>query len=114
MEALFEEEGGNLFDVRQAILGHLQEGGDPSPFDRIQATRLASACIDYLISQSESQSIEATFIGWQKGKLVLNNFEDFTRMVEWQYQRPKNQWWLELQPIAQLLAQSGPTFQVEL
>jgi 6-phosphofructokinase 1 len=108
MEALFEEEGGNLFDVRQAILGHLQEGGDPSPFDRIQATRLASACIDYLINQSESQSTEAAFIGWQKGKLVLNNFEDFTRMVDMQYQRPKNQWWLELQPIARLLAQSGP------
>ena len=31
MCALFEEEGGDLFDVRQAILGHLQQGGDPSP-----------------------------------------------------------------------------------
>ena len=41
MCALFEEEGGGLFDVRQSILGHLQQGGDPSPFDRIQATRLA-------------------------------------------------------------------------
>ena len=52
MCALFEEEGGDLFDVRQAILGHLQQGGDPSPFDRIQATRLATRCIDYLIEQA--------------------------------------------------------------
>lgn len=37
MCALFEEEGQNLYDVRQAILGHLQQGGDPSPFDRIQS-----------------------------------------------------------------------------
>jgi len=36
MCALFEEEGGGLFDVRQSILGHLQQGGDPSPFDRIR------------------------------------------------------------------------------
>ena len=36
--SLFEKEGGELFDARQAILGHVQEGGDPSPFDRIQAT----------------------------------------------------------------------------
>ena len=109
MSALFEEEGGELFDVRQAILGHLQQGGDPSPFDRIQATRLASACIDFLIKQADAQTIDCTFIGWQKGKLVQNNLEDFTRMVDWQHQRPKDQWWLELRPIARLLAQPGPT-----
>ncbi|OQY27139.1 MAG: 6-phosphofructokinase, partial [Anaerolineaceae bacterium 4572_5.1] len=40
--ALFEKEGGDLFDVRQSILGHVQRGGSPSPFDRIQATRLAT------------------------------------------------------------------------
>ncbi len=41
MCSLFEEEGKDLFDVRPAILGHQQQGGDPSPYDRIQATRLA-------------------------------------------------------------------------
>jgi hypothetical protein len=46
MSALFEEEGGDLFDVRQAILGHLQQGGDPSAFDRIHGTRLADKCIE--------------------------------------------------------------------
>ncbi len=45
MVALFEEESGGLFDVRQSILGHLQQGGNPSPFDRIQATRLATRSI---------------------------------------------------------------------
>ena len=39
--ALFDEEGGDLFEVRQSILGHLQQGGNPSPFDRILAARLA-------------------------------------------------------------------------
>ena len=38
--SLYEEEGRDTFDVRPAILGHLQQGGDPSAFDRIQATRL--------------------------------------------------------------------------
>ncbi len=51
MAALFEEEGGDLFDVRQAILGHMQQGGDPSPFDRILATRFAAKSIDYLEQQ---------------------------------------------------------------
>ncbi len=54
MVSLFEEEGGAHFDVRQAILGHLQQGGDPSPFDRIHATRLAKLCIDRLAAEATS------------------------------------------------------------
>ena len=52
MCALFEQEGGDLFDVRQAILGHLQQGGDPSPFDRILATRMAAESVDFLIAEA--------------------------------------------------------------
>jgi len=54
MCALFEEEGGDLFDVRQSILGHMQQGGTPSPFDRNMATRLATRCINYLIEQADN------------------------------------------------------------
>jgi 6-phosphofructokinase 1 len=108
MCALFEEEGGDIFDVRQAILGHLQQGGDPSPFDRIQATRYASRCIDYLIEQACNNSKESAFLGQQAGKLQFQPLEDFPRMVDEAHQRPKNQWWMQLQPIARILAQLGP------
>ncbi|MBN2147364.1 MAG: 6-phosphofructokinase [Anaerolineales bacterium] len=109
MAALFEEEGHQLFDVRQAILGHLQQGGDPSPFDRIQATRLASKCIDFLIEQCNQRQNTCSFIGLQGGKLLYHNMEDFTRMVDLVHERPKEQWWLDLRPIAHLLAQPAPT-----
>src|SRR5690606_23468248 len=49
---LFAEEGKGLFDVRQAILGHLQQGGNPTPFDRILATRLAATSIEFLITEA--------------------------------------------------------------
>ena len=45
---LFEEEGHDLFDVRPAVLGHLQQGGNPSPFDRNLATRMAHFALDEL------------------------------------------------------------------
>jgi 6-phosphofructokinase 1 len=109
MSALFTEESRDLFDVRQAILGHLQQGGDPSPFDRIQAIRFASRCVDFLIEQASKDSNACSFIGIQAGKLEFHNMEDFPRMVDMQYQRPKEQWWLDLRPIAKLLAQPGPT-----
>jgi len=109
MSALFSEEGGDLFDVRQAILGHLQQGGDPSPFDRIQATRFASRCVDYLIEEREKNSNRCTYIGLNAGKMQFHPMEDFMRVIDTQYQRPKEQWWLELRSIAKLLAQPGPT-----
>ncbi|RME70453.1 MAG: 6-phosphofructokinase [Chloroflexi bacterium] len=108
MCALFEEEGGDLFGVRQAILGHLQQGGDPSPFDRIQATRLATRCVEYLIEQAERGSAEGAFIGIQNGQVRLHNLEDYPRMIDRQVRRPKNQWWLELRPIARIMAKPGP------
>jgi 6-phosphofructokinase 1 len=108
MCSLFEEEGQDVFDVRPAILGHLQQGGDPSPFDRIQASRLARLCLEHLIEQCDKQSNQSSFIGMQNGQIKFHDLRDFDRMIDFEYQRPKEQWWLELKTIASLLAQSGP------
>lgn len=108
MRALFEEEGGDLFDVRQAILGHLQIGGDPSPFDRIQASQLAAKCIDFLVEKMETGSTDIACIGQMEGEVKFTNLEDWPRLINAELQRPKQQWWLELRPIAKLLAQPGP------
>lgn len=109
MCALFEEEGRELFDVRQAILGHLQQGGNPSPFDRIQATRLATRSIHYLIEQAEKDSSQCAFIGLQGKEIKFHDLEDFPRMADLEKQRPKEQWWLSLRDIAMLLAQPEPS-----
>ncbi|MBK9749411.1 MAG: 6-phosphofructokinase [Chloroflexi bacterium] len=108
MASLFEQEGGELFDVRQTILGHVQQGGDPSPFDRIHATRLAVRCIGYLIEQAQSDTPTSAFIGIEAGETRIHNIEDMARMVDQTHQRPRRQWWLDLRPIAQVLAQPEP------
>jgi len=108
MCALFEEEGRGVFDVRPAILGHLQQGGDPSPFDRIQATRLARLCLDYLIGQCNEESNNCAFIGLQKGQINFHDMQDFDRMIDAKHERPKEQWWLELKNIASMMAKLGP------
>ncbi len=108
MCSLFEEEGRDVFDVRPAILGHLQQGGDPSPFDRIQATRLARLCLEHLLEQCDQHSDASSFIGMQNGQIKFHDLRDFDRMIDAEHQRPKEQWWLELKNIADLLAKSGP------
>jgi 6-phosphofructokinase 1 len=108
MCSLFEEEGRDLFDVRSAILGHLQQGGDPSPFDRIQATRLGRLCLEYLIEACKKGDDPNAFIGLQSGEYRFHDMRDFPRLVNMEKQRPREQWWMGLQDIAKLLAKLGP------
>ncbi|MEI6668032.1 MAG: 6-phosphofructokinase [Acidobacteriota bacterium] len=105
---LFEEEGGHLFDVRSSILGHLQQGGDPSPFDRIQATRLARRCVEFLLNEVNQKGHAAAFIGSVEGKVEFHSFDDYSRMIDSANHRPKSQWWLDLRVVNDSLAQPAP------
>jgi 6-phosphofructokinase 1 len=110
VSSLFEEEGRPLFDVRQTILGHVQQGGDPSPFDRIQATRLAARCVDFLIKNAQAgETPMSAFIGLQAGGLQIQDIALMPELIDLAYERPKDQWWLNIRPIARVLAQSVPT-----
>ncbi|MDM8529254.1 6-phosphofructokinase [Anaerolineales bacterium HSG24] len=108
MSALFDEESHDLFDVRQAILGHLQQGGNPSPFDRIQATQFAARGIEFLIEQAHQDSPRSAFVGFHHGKITFFDLSRFTYMVDRKHQRPKQQWWLKREDIASVMSQSGP------
>ena len=108
MAALFEEEGGKLFDVRTAILGHMQQGGNPTPFDRIFAIRLASKCIQYLEDQITNPDYISACIGQIGGKIEFQDIRDIPRMMDMEHTRPKNQWWMRLRPIERMLSQPGP------
>lgn len=101
---LFEEESGRLFDVRQAVLGHIQQGGNPSPFDRILATRLAAHGIDFLTAEMERGSAAGAFIGMTEGKLTTFPIKQMPDMVDIANRRPLEQWWLALRPIVHAMA----------
>lgn len=108
MRALFEEEGGDLFDVRESILGHLQQGGDPSPFDRILATRLALHCVNYLEDQIAEHTPGSACIGQVRGDLIFTELRDIPRLMDTETNRPISQWWLDLAPVADVLARPAP------
>lgn len=99
--ALFSKEGGESFDVRQAILGHLQQGGDPSPFDRIYATRFAARSIEYLIEQAGSGGRASAMAGLVSGKVAFTPLERFEELLDpGGARRPADQVWTSLRPIA--------------
>jgi 6-phosphofructokinase 1 len=104
IHSLFERESQGLFDVRESILGHVQQGGAPSPFDRIQATRMAERCIRHLIHHAEDGGAGSAMAGLQRGRTTFTDLSRFTELRHEDAERPKDQTWLELRPIARVMA----------
>ena len=78
--ALYEQEGGELFDVRQVVLGNLQQGGDPSPFDRILAARLGFAAGTYLAeSTPDTPSVMFGVVG---GRVHTTTLEAYGSLID--------------------------------
>jgi 6-phosphofructokinase 1 len=105
---LFEKEGGDLFDVRQTILGHIQQGGSPTPYDRIQATRLATRAQLRLIEQASNGGAEVQCIGRLYGKITFTDLANLPDLVEAGVHRPRVEEWLALKDVARLMAVYAP------
>ena len=103
LTSLFEKEGGKLFDARQAILGHIQEGGDPSPFDRIHATSLTSRCIEFLAEQLESGGRASAMLGFQSGRLQFTDLTSYPTLIDYQAQRALEQRWMERRGLSEIM-----------
>ena len=69
---------------------------------------MATRCIDYLIEEAQKPEPAGAFIGLQGGQVQFTSLEDYPRMIDKKWSRPKNQWWMELRPIARVLAQLEP------
>lgn len=48
ISAIFRDEGKGVFDSRSSILGHIQQGGAPSPMDRVRANRFAVCAMNFI------------------------------------------------------------------
>uniref|UniRef100_A0A6I8NGT8 ATP-dependent 6-phosphofructokinase n=1 Tax=Ornithorhynchus anatinus TaxID=9258 RepID=A0A6I8NGT8_ORNAN len=45
---LYSEEGKGVFDCRKNVLGHMQQGGAPSPFDRNFGTKISAKAVQWI------------------------------------------------------------------
>lgn len=106
--SLFEEEGGHLFDVRQSILGHLQQGGNPTAFDRLLATRLGYKSVLWLVDQISENRSDCCMIGLKGGSVHYTEIELLPKLMNEKFRRPKDQWWLQLEKISNIFAKSSP------
>ncbi|XP_023346270.1 ATP-dependent 6-phosphofructokinase isoform X2 [Eurytemora carolleeae] len=126
---LYSEEGKNKFTVRQNILGHMQQGGWPSPFDRNVATKMAAKTVNWLIEQLTHVAARddgsgtvhaddpstATLLGMRTRSYRFQPVEDVAKETDFTYRVSSdgNQWWMKLRSIMDILAQHDSTYEVE-
>jgi 6-phosphofructokinase 1 len=61
-----------------------------------------------LIDQCTKSDTTSCFIGLQNGKFDFHDMRDFDRMADLKFQRPRDQWWLQLRTIANIMAKQAP------
>lgn len=99
---MIKEESNGRFESRFAIPGHVQQGGTPSPMDRVRAVRLAVKCIQKLESYA-GQSPEdimadeesLAVIGIRAASVSFGSMKKLEAQdTNWKERRPVDESWL--------------------
>jgi 6-phosphofructokinase 1 len=101
---LFAEESGGLFDVRPMVIGHLQQGGTPTAFDRAHAASLAAFCIDWLTGRMLAGRYDWHYTTMREGKLASARIARMAEAYDMDNRRPREQWWMSLLGVMDTLA----------
>jgi 6-phosphofructokinase 1 len=104
LRRLFEQEGRGVFDARRIVLGQTQQGGSPSPYDRILAARLAARCVEWLSGQIGAGRTDSSVIGLSEGAVRILPLRRAEELADWPHRRPLDQWWMRLRPTIEMLS----------
>ncbi|XP_044075005.1 ATP-dependent 6-phosphofructokinase, platelet type-like isoform X2 [Siniperca chuatsi] len=119
---LYTEEGRGVFDCRKNILGHMQQGGSPSPFDRNFGTKVSAKAIQW-ITRTLKESYKggrvfansedtACLLGMRRRALVFQPVAQLRDETDFVHRIPKEQWWLKLRPLMKILAKYKTSYDV--
>jgi len=106
---LLEEESKDEFQVRTAILGHVQRGGIPTAFDRILASRMGALAASTLFNSMQGGKSDVLVIGLSGRGTNVYPLSEGMQQLDVKLGRPRNQWFMDLVPIADSLAKHAPT-----
>lgn len=99
-----EAAGEGLFDVRDSALGHIQQGGRPSAFDRILATRLTHQALVYLKKAFRKDDNRAVYLGVTGEGIKSRSIATMPEELDMDKRRPYQQWWMPLRWVSEIVS----------
>ncbi|NP_001076217.1 ATP-dependent 6-phosphofructokinase, platelet type [Oryctolagus cuniculus] len=118
---LYSEEGRGVFDCRKNVLGHMQQGGAPSPFDRNFGTKISARAMQWITTKlKESPGKGKRFVsddsicvlGISKRNVLFQPVAELKNETDFEHRIPKEQWWLKLRPLMKILAKYKTSYDV--
>ncbi|XP_074768040.1 ATP-dependent 6-phosphofructokinase, liver type isoform X4 [Athene noctua] len=111
---LYSSEGKGIFDCRINVLGHLQQGGAPTPFDRNYGTKLGVKAVLWMSEKLEevyckgrvfaNSDDSACVIGLRKKVVAFSPVTELKKVTDFEHRLPQEQWWLNLRLMLKMLA----------
>ncbi|XP_061661071.1 ATP-dependent 6-phosphofructokinase, platelet type isoform X4 [Syngnathoides biaculeatus] len=119
---LYTEEGKGVFDCRKNVLGHMQQGGAPSPFDRNFGTKISAKAMQWvtkkLVETFRQGRVFANtedsccLLGMRRRALIFQPVVQLKGETDFVHRIPKEQWWLKLRPLMKILAKYKTSYDV--
>jgi 6-phosphofructokinase 1 len=106
LASLLTEESQGRYDVRTQVIGHIQQGGTPTPFDRLLAVRLVSYALRELEARFAENSDESSYVGLVRSAVASSPLSHMVDEIDPTYRRPRKQWWMELRPVLDAVSDS--------
>ncbi|EGV98054.1 6-phosphofructokinase, liver type [Cricetulus griseus] len=111
---LYSSEGRGVFDCRTNVLGHLQQGGAPTPFDRNYGTKLGVKAMLWMSEKLRdvyrkgrvfaNAPDSACVIGLRKKVVAFSPVTELKKDTDFEHRMPREQWWLNLRLMLKMLA----------
>ncbi|KAG7256784.1 LOW QUALITY PROTEIN: hypothetical protein CRUP_021299 [Coryphaenoides rupestris] len=113
---LYSEEGRGVFDCRKNVLGHMQQGGAPSPFDRNFGTKISAKAMQdqprSMVEVPSKTKDSCCLLGMRRRNLVFQPVVQLKDDTDFVHRIPKEQWWLKLRPLMKILAKYKTSYDV--
>ncbi|XP_034562230.1 ATP-dependent 6-phosphofructokinase, platelet type isoform X6 [Notolabrus celidotus] len=119
---LYSEEGKGVFDSRKNVLGHMQQGGAPSPFDRNFGTKISAKAMQWVTKKLTetfrqgrvfaNTEDSCCLLGMRRRALVFQPVVQLKEHTDFVHRIPKEQWWLKLRPLMKILAKYKTSYDV--
>ncbi|CAM9554867.1 unnamed protein product [Lampetra planeri] len=119
---LYSEEGKGVFDCRKNVLGHMQQGGAPSPFDRNFGTKIAAKAIQWLTKKLTecyrhghvfaNSDESACLLGMRRRALEFQPLVTLKSETDFEHRIPKEQWWLKMRAVLKILAKYKASYDI--
>ncbi|KAF2145092.1 uncharacterized protein K452DRAFT_222300 [Aplosporella prunicola CBS 121167] len=109
---IIRAEAGGRFESRHGVPGHFQQGGKPSPMDRMRGTRFGVRSLQHIEAFAgkskddiANDPLSAAVIGIRGASVQFSGMEKVeAEETDWKHRRPKNEFWMAYKGLIDTLS----------